>query len=126
MPSHHGIVGWVIKLNVLRQVVAGPTFETQDQVGANLSKTCTVFTHMNKSGGTTIKALLRAYGRSKGLSFGVYGDREHTLGPEEAKEFLLQEYDLIVGGYSEALRSFPASNPDWAVAGCTWFTMFRQ
>lgn len=83
--------------------------------------------HMNKSAGSTIKAMLKKYKADEGLSLGLYTGAQYLQGPEGPKKFLDEQHDLIAGGFAEGLRSsHPSRDPEWAVDDCKWFTVFRQ
>lgn len=80
---------------------------------------CWIFTHMPKSGGSTIKAILNArWGRENVF---LYNSDAWKLGEEHAATFAQYPMDrqVAVGGYSEVLRRHGGQ-------GCKWFTMFRH
>lgn len=86
-------------------------------------KRCAVFTHMNKSAGSTIRGMLHKYTFRKNIKMGSFSSQEYEQGAEFTTEFLDEEYDVIAGDYTEGFRR----NPEHDVAeDCLWFTMFRQ
>lgn len=63
---------------------------------------CWVFTHMNKSGGTTIKRLLRPSLDENGIKYGLYDNAQWKQGVGYLKEdYLNRGIQLIWGGYTE-------------------------
>jgi len=83
-------------------------------------KGCWIFTHMNKSGGTTIKGMLQKHARRIRGTYRVYSQVLFGEGEERLKTFLSQNATVIASGYSEAFRPFGGGER------CKWFTMFRQ
>lgn len=133
MPSYHGIAGWLLKLGLLRVAVTqlvdiSEISERSQRQGSNAhsGKRCAVFTHMNKSAGSTVKFMLRAYSKAEDLRLGLFGNNQYVRGAEATTAFVHEEYDVIVGGYTEGLRSIPSQHPEWTAESCEWFTMFRQ
>lgn len=125
MPLYHGIFDWLLKLGLLCLVSAQQLeifpetrYDDRGRVGGN----CTVFTHMNKAAGSTIKEMLTKYSAAEGLTMGLYSATQYLQGPKEKKLFLDQGHDVIAGGYTEGLRAHPSRG----VEDCKWFTMFRQ
>lgn len=83
-------------------------------------KACWVFNHMNKSGGQTVKGLLKTWLARKRISPGLYDSLEWKSGAEQAESFLSMDHTLIWGAYAEGLRQFGVP------AHCKWFTIFRH
>ena len=83
-------------------------------------KHCWVFTHMNKSGGQTVKALLKPWIADNGLSVGLYDSDEWKNGTDVARGFLESQYTVTWGTYTEGLR------PHGVRPHCKWFTLFRH
>eukprot|EP00903_Cladosiphon_okamuranus_P014931 g13823.t1 len=81
---------------------------------------CWIFTHMNKSGGSTIKAMLAKHMRRTRGSFRVYSQLLYGEGEDRLKTFLSQKATVIAGGYTEAFRPLGGGQD------CKWFTMFRH
>lgn len=80
---------------------------------------CWVFTHMPKSGGSTVKSILYGW-RGMQYTF-LYNSVAWKLGERYAETFALDSsnWRLAVGGYSEVLRRHGGE-------GCKWFTVFRH
>lgn len=83
--------------------------------------TCWVYTHMNKSGGSTVKTLLLRHTANERVPHGLVKENVYTRGGSAMKKFLGQNFTISAGGYSEGLRPFGGGVED-----CMWFTMFRQ
>lgn len=83
-------------------------------------KHCWIFTHMNKSGGQTIKGMLSPWIERNNLSLGLYDSLEWKNGTETAREFLENKYTVTWGAYTEGLR------PHGVRPHCKWFTVFRH
>lgn len=81
---------------------------------------CWIFTHLQKSGGTTVKRII---GEREGESFAIYDTWQWLLGSAVAKKYAealrTHESEVIAGGYAEALRPYVGNE-------CRWFTMFRH
>ncbi|CAN0128979.1 unnamed protein product, partial [Scytosiphon promiscuus] len=108
--------------NYLVGLVAGKV----DQRWTNVpSKTkpdaCWVYTHMNKSGGSTVKTLLLRHTEIEGVPHGLVKENVYTRGGSAMRKFLGQNFTVTAGGYSEGLRPFGGGVED-----CKWFTMFRH
>lgn len=87
------------------------------------SERCWIFTHMPKSGGSTVKAILYGwFGRENAF---LYNSDAWKLGEKHAASFELQDasrsrrWRLAAGGYAEVLRRHGGQR-------CTWFTLFRH
>lgn len=83
-------------------------------------KHCWVFTHMNKSGGQTIKGLVNPWIAKNGLSLGLYDSVQWKNGTDSARRFLENQYTVTWGAYTEGLR------PHGVRPHCKWFTLFRH
>lgn len=81
---------------------------------------CWVFTHMAKSGGTTINHLLDAWGSHvasvKNARFENY---MYMQGTEYARGFGMANHTMTMGGYTETFRPYSRRH-------CKWFTVFRH
>lgn len=63
---------------------------------------CWVYTHMNKSGGTTVKRLLRPALDANGISYGLFDNPQWKKGVQFLKkDFLQRGFQLVWGGYTE-------------------------
>ncbi|CAM9969025.1 unnamed protein product [Sphacelaria rigidula] len=82
-------------------------------------KQCWVFTHMNKSGGQTVKGILKPYVEDRGISTGLYDWQQWNEGTSYVTEYLAEKNTITWGGYTEALRPHGAGQ-------CKWFTVFRH
>lgn len=81
---------------------------------------CWVYTHMNKSGGTTVKRLLRPCLDDNGISYGLYDNPQWKRGLDFLQTDLLKRnLKMIWGGYTEGIRPH-------GMFKCKWFTMFRH
>lgn len=81
---------------------------------------CWIFTHQNKSGGSSVKRLLKMYlDRTIGVTRGLYDSDQWKWGEKYTQSYLQEGYNITWGGYTEGLRSYAADD-------CQWFTMFRQ
>lgn len=131
MPVYHRVVGWLVKLGLLRLVVtqqfSTPETRYEDGGGATSRKSCAIFTHMNKAAGTTIKTMMYRYSASsEEMSYDLYSNAQYLEGPIGRQTFLDRDLHLVAGGCTEELRFSPSREPELAVEGCKWFTMFRQ
>ncbi|CAM9633910.1 unnamed protein product [Scytosiphon promiscuus] len=80
---------------------------------------CWIFSHMNKSGGMTVRKMLIPWLSKHGLKSGRFDDNEWTSGSEFASRFVKRHFPFIYGGYTEGLRPHEGGR-------CKWFTMFRH
>ena len=92
----------------------------QDRMSADK---CWIFTHLQKSGGSTVKGMLRETWCPK---CGIYDSRHWKKGDnmlEAIGEVIAngEEWNVIAGGYTEALR-----RSDSVGEQCQWFTVFRH
>lgn len=72
------------------------------QAGPPSSDTCWVYTHMNKSGGTTVKRLLRPALDDNGIKYGLYDNPQWKKGVEFLRDdFLKRNLQMVWGGYTE-------------------------
>lgn len=74
---------------------------------------------MNKSGGQTVKGMLKPYIEDRGISTGLYDWRQWGQGTPYISEYLDEGNTITWGGYTEALRPHGAGQ-------CKWFTVFRH
>jgi len=84
-------------------------------------KNCWVFSHLQKSGGSSIKTILKR-GCTSCAKF-IYDSPQWCGGRAVLDRFIDRQPNrntVIMGGYTEALRLDPIFNH------CTWFTMFRH
>lgn len=84
---------------------------------------CRIFTHLLKSGRSTMKVIPASgfYER-----FDLYGWEQWRLGDKSMRVFAnkvseANEWNVVVGGYAEALRCSPPVRKK-----CDWFTLFRH
>ncbi|CAM9612169.1 unnamed protein product, partial [Laminaria digitata] len=82
-----------------------------------------VFTHLNKSGGSTIKNMLKQYW---GPRYFTYSGGKWEMGSSYARSVAEdlahgQTWNVIGGGYTESLRRSGAIGDK-----CKWFTVFRH
>lgn len=102
--------------NRQRGHVAALAREDEDEDGER----CWIFTHMPKSGGSTVKKILYEwFGRENAFR---YNSDAWKLGEEHAASFEEDKrspWRLAVGGYAEVLRRHGGQR-------CTWFTLFRH
>ncbi|CAM9501502.1 unnamed protein product [Hapterophycus canaliculatus] len=122
MPSS-GMIGrlfWVLLVGIVQITfcddagVIGTPDENQPP------RECWVYNHMNKSGGKTIKHMLRSWvERSPPSVEGLYDSPQWISGGSFAKEYLHSNATITMGGYTEGLRPFGDQ-------GCQWFTVFRH
>ncbi|CAM9646321.1 unnamed protein product [Scytosiphon promiscuus] len=82
---------------------------------------CWVYTHMNKSGGSTVKTLLLRHIEDELVPHGLISERVYNRGESVLKRFIHQNYTITAGGYTEGLRKFGGG-----FESCKWFTMFRH
>ena len=76
---------------------------------------------MNKSGGSTIKSLLRAWAKDQHVKYGLCSSSLWAKGSSASSELVNKRHPLMFGGYVESLR------PYGRVADtCKWFTLFRD
>ncbi|CAM9141398.1 unnamed protein product, partial [Laminaria digitata] len=82
-----------------------------------------VFTHLNKSGGSTVKAILKAYWGPRYCSFGAGKWEMGSSHSRLVAEILAHghKWNVVGGGYAESLRRSSAVD-----AKCKWFTVFRH
>ena len=87
------------------------------------SDKCWIFVHLQKSGGSTIKGILKGAFREK---YVIYDSVQWTRGNEFLETFVhslvaKNAWDVIAGGYPEALRRSSLVDQK-----CQFFTMFRH
>lgn len=89
---------------------------------------CWVFSHMNKSGGESVKAVLKAWTDRHNAASPTspseftmrwYDDRHWRSGSAFAHEYLSRRPTLSVGAYTQGRLAYEARP-------CKWFTIFRQ
>ena len=90
---------------------------------ASVSDKCWIFMHLQKCGGSTVKAILSESFRAR---FVIYDSIQWKRGSEFMEKFANRlvnghRWDAVAGGYPEALRFLPAVDKK-----CQWFTMFRH
>ena len=90
---------------------------------ASVTGKCWIFMHLQKCGGSTVKRILK---QSFGRRLVTYDSIQWKSGSELIGRFgdtlvAGDEWDVVAGGYPEALRCLPAVNKK-----CQWFTMFRH
>ena len=83
------------------------------------SDQCWVFSHMNKSGGMTVRKMVTPWLSTNGITNSLYDEVEWSNGQRFAQEFAAKDTQFTYGGYTEGLRPHDAR-------GCKWFTVFRQ
>ena len=75
---------------------------TQHQHDNADTDSCWVFTHMNKSGGTTVKRLLRPSLDENGIGYGLYDSPQWKRGLDFLQNDMLKRgHRMIWGGYTE-------------------------
>ncbi len=84
---------------------------------------CWIFMHLQKSGGSTIKAMLKD---NWGSEYFIYDSMRWKLGDKFSLEFAERlatgvPYKVMAGGYPEALGRSPSVD-----SACRFFTMFRH
>ena len=105
---------------VFSQQVASALSTPKLELEAPKPPKCWIFSHMNKSGGSSIKKLLRKHVQEHtDETQGLFGNEAWKSGSEYAQSYAQQSTNITWGGYTEALR--PYMHQD-----CQWFTMFRQ
>lgn len=108
---------------VIRALVIGIVFLFAEQLtAAQNTKKCWIFTHMNKSGGSSIKKLLRPWMEHNNVTQGSYDSQQWTAGMGYARGYIKMGNTITWGGYTEGLRPYGAQKAQH----CKWFTMFRQ
>lgn len=81
---------------------ARPTSTDIDNLSGD---TCWVFTHMNKSGGTTVKRLLRPSLDKNGIKYGLFDNAQWKKGVDYLRnDYLERGTQLTWGGYTEGER----------------------
>lgn len=100
-------------------IVDAPTFQ---DLGTITDK-CWIFMHLQKSGGSTIKGILRD---SWSPRYAVYDSGNWKEGEQFLGRFgkVLaggRQWNVVTGGYPEALRRSLAAD-----VRCDWFTLFRH
>lgn len=80
---------------------------------------CWVFSHMNKSGGTTIRRMILPWLKAKGVTIALLDDIEWSSGQVFAQNIVRNNTGFTHGGYTEGLRLYDTRD-------CKWFTIFRQ
>lgn len=100
-------------------VNATPAFQGADEIGDK----CWIFMHLQKSGGSTVKRILKDIWASK---FTIYDSGQWKEGDVYLQRFggnltSGDQWHVVAGGYTDALRrSSVVENK------CKWFTMFRH
>ena len=100
-----------------------PVLGTRGATAGSRSDKCWVFTHLQKSGGTTVKGILQGSWKHR---FAIYDNPHWKRGGTFLQSFGRQlatgkRWNVIAGGYAEALRRSRA-----AAEKCQWFTLFRH
>eukprot|EP00904_Undaria_pinnatifida_P001049 jgi/Undpi1/10945/HiC_scaffold_3.g01471.m1 len=98
-----------------------PAFDKLDDT--HITDKCWIYTHLNKSGGSTVKAILH---RHWGHRFYTYDGPKWQRGSKfvysvEKEIGHGQIRNVVGGGYAEALRHSSAFDQE-----CQWFTVFRH
>lgn len=116
---------WVM---LLRDVTASsnetaekPGFEVGTLTGQQQSPTCWIFSHLQKSGGSSIKAILKMGGCRTCIK--VNYDVQNWCGEKATPDRSGDEHHdklVLMGGYTEALRGDPTFKD------CVWLTIFRH
>lgn len=111
----------LVLANTLRRKEAGdgssPTLVTEEVSDHQ----CWIFTHLQKCGGTTIKAIIhQRWGKRRS----IYDSEQWKAGDDKTMQYakhLLRgrRWEVIAGGYTEGLRPYVGDQ-------CKWFTMFRH
>ncbi len=96
----------------------------EEEVSPPVNNQCWLFTHLQKSGGSTIKDILKDVWGAKA---GIYDNWRWRFGEEASLDFGEQlatgksPFNVMSGGHTEALRRSPAVD-----STCRFFTMFRH
>eukprot|EP00752_Nemacystus_decipiens_P012637 g11192.t1 len=115
-----GFLALVLSTAICAAGVALAGIPSVGDAAAPSTRTCWVFNHMNKSGGTSIKQYVKKWRRGRGYRLYLFDTQEWTDGVKESTERYLQQNNTItMGGYAEALRPYGAQD-------CKWFTIFRH
>ncbi|CAM9581378.1 unnamed protein product [Sphacelaria rigidula] len=82
---------------------------------------CWIFTHLQKCGGSTVKAIIEGQWGKRQM---IFDTNQWKSGEKVTAKFaksLVQErkWDAVAGGYTEALRPYVGDR-------CKWFIMFRH
>lgn len=89
---------------------------------------CWVFSHMNKSGGESVKSVLKAWtdrhnddksSTNPRVSMRWYDDPHWRLGEGFTRQYVSKRPTVSVGAYTQGLLAHEARP-------CKWFTIFRQ
>ena len=100
-----------------------PGLEISESTDVSRSDKCWVYMHLQKSGGTTVKGILRGVWKDR---FAIY-DSPHWVKGDKFLQYFGRRlatgnrWNVIAGGYPEALRRSRA-----AAEKCLWFTQFRH
>lgn len=115
-----GVLRWVAFVGVVHSFFLGDVCVMGALDESQPTRKCWVFNHMNKSGGKTVKYMLRSWvERNPPNVEAVYDSGEWMSGGTFANDHLHSNATLTMGGYTEGLRPFGDQ-------GCKWFTVFRQ
>lgn len=88
-------------IHIRRRLAPIPNFPPDIKTGDDGVK-CWAFTHMPKSGGSTIRDLMRdKWGRDKCVK---YGNAEWKYGEKKARSLLARKGRVYAGSHAEALR----------------------
>lgn len=99
-----------------------PLLEEQSKHGG---EKCWIFTHLQKSGGSTIRIILR-----NGLGYHptIFDTDQWRQGQSSTTQFankMAEQKKIVAGGYTEALRSSTTTPRDKG-RNCNFFTIFRH
>lgn len=104
-----------------------------DQLGVEVgappvSENCWIYTHLQKSGGTTVKNILFDFWGSRSTTYDSYQWKKGQDYTESVAASLASPEGLkaAAGGYPEALRSAAAFQESDGSTPCRWFTVFRH
>ena len=86
---------------VQRALLKKGDFPPDEKIGDD-GKKCWIFTHLPKSGGSTIRDLMRSKWTRD--SYTKYGNPEWKYGEKCARRILGEEWRVIAGSHAEALR----------------------
>lgn len=82
---------------------------------------CWVYLHMNKSGGSTVRFLIKSWADQQKIKQRLYGCSQWAQGSATSRRLVHSQVSLVYGGYTEGLRPYERVGDE-----CKWFTVFRH
>lgn len=106
-----------------------PPTDINNNSSNNNGEDCWVYTHLQKSGGSTMKIMLFDFWGSDNTT--TYDSYQWKIGPKLAESVAANlgspgGLKAVAGGYPEALRRAPAFQGDDGSTPCRWLTVFRH